>query len=153
MERFYITGLGKQKIIFGYPWLQKHNPIINWKTGEILWENEDANRSSCQEKSVTLATIYEQTVGQENIWINAKTNTAMELAIEENIKKADLPAKELIHRECLYENVGEDKARSRAPRGKDECCWRGSMSHLSQPRSGKDLIFNLHSFFVSTKIR
>jgi hypothetical protein len=28
-ERFYVTGLGKQKIILGFPWLHKYNPIID----------------------------------------------------------------------------------------------------------------------------
>ena len=37
-ERFYVTGLGKQKIILGFPWLQKHNPKIDRKTGKIEWK-------------------------------------------------------------------------------------------------------------------
>jgi hypothetical protein len=28
-KRFYVTGLGKQRIILGFPWLHKYNPIIN----------------------------------------------------------------------------------------------------------------------------
>ena len=32
-----ITGLGKQKIILGFPWLNKHNPEINWRTGAFTW--------------------------------------------------------------------------------------------------------------------
>ena len=28
-ERFYITGLGNQKVILGLPWLRKHNPEIS----------------------------------------------------------------------------------------------------------------------------
>ena len=32
-----ITELGQQKIILGYPWLQKHNPNIDWQTGEFNW--------------------------------------------------------------------------------------------------------------------
>jgi hypothetical protein len=35
-ERFYVTGLGKQKIILGFSWLHKYNPIIDWKKGEIM---------------------------------------------------------------------------------------------------------------------
>jgi hypothetical protein len=27
-KRFYVTGLGKQKIILGFPWLHKYNLII-----------------------------------------------------------------------------------------------------------------------------
>ena len=34
-----VTGLGNQKIILGFPWLNKHNPDINWKTGEFKWRN------------------------------------------------------------------------------------------------------------------
>src|ERR1700734_1349272 len=36
-NRFYFTGLGKQKIILGFTWLQENNPEINWKTGTIKW--------------------------------------------------------------------------------------------------------------------
>jgi hypothetical protein len=37
-ERFYVTGLGKQRIILGFPWLHKYNPIINWKKREITFK-------------------------------------------------------------------------------------------------------------------
>jgi hypothetical protein len=37
-ERFYVTELGKQKIILGLPWLHKYNPIINWKKEEITFK-------------------------------------------------------------------------------------------------------------------
>ena len=33
-KRLYITGLGKQKIILGFPWIQEHNPLIDWKKGQ-----------------------------------------------------------------------------------------------------------------------
>ena len=36
-EKFYVTGLGKQKIILGLPWLREHNPEINWKTSKLKW--------------------------------------------------------------------------------------------------------------------
>ena len=44
--KFYITGLGNQKIILEFPWLKKHDPQINWKTGNITWEidNEFSKR-------------------------------------------------------------------------------------------------------------
>jgi hypothetical protein len=37
-EHFYVTGLGKQRIILGFPWLHKYNLIINWKKGEITFK-------------------------------------------------------------------------------------------------------------------
>jgi len=39
--RLFVTRLGKQKIILGFPWLNEHNPKINWKTGEFLWRNSE----------------------------------------------------------------------------------------------------------------
>ena len=36
--RFYVTGLWKQKVILGFPWLQDENPDVDWKTGEIRWK-------------------------------------------------------------------------------------------------------------------
>jgi len=32
---FSVTGLGKQKLIPGHSWLLKHNPEIDWMTGEV----------------------------------------------------------------------------------------------------------------------
>jgi hypothetical protein len=48
-EQFYVTGLGKQRIILGFPWLHKYNPIIDGKRvklplnpseliGDTLWK-------------------------------------------------------------------------------------------------------------------
>jgi predicted aspartyl protease len=30
---FLVTGLGNESIILGLPWLQKVNPVIDWKKG------------------------------------------------------------------------------------------------------------------------
>jgi hypothetical protein len=37
ITRLMVTGLGKQRIILGFPWLNEHNPIIDWKTGKFTW--------------------------------------------------------------------------------------------------------------------
>jgi hypothetical protein len=37
-EQFYVTELGKQKIILGFLWLHKYNLIIDWKKGEITFK-------------------------------------------------------------------------------------------------------------------
>jgi hypothetical protein len=38
LQRFYITSLGKDRIILGYPFLYDFNPKINWKTGKVSGE-------------------------------------------------------------------------------------------------------------------
>ena len=35
LEQLMVTGLGKEQIILGFPWLTDHNPDINWKTGQF----------------------------------------------------------------------------------------------------------------------
>ena len=38
LQRYYITALGKDCIILGYPFLYDFNPKINWKSGKVLGE-------------------------------------------------------------------------------------------------------------------
>ena len=44
LERFYITGLGNQKIILGLPWLRKHNPEIDCEKGTVTWRNSEQSK-------------------------------------------------------------------------------------------------------------
>ncbi len=53
--RLLVSGLGKQKIILGFPWLNEHNPDIDWKTGRFTWRNNQKPRRAfkikrCHEK-------------------------------------------------------------------------------------------------------
>jgi hypothetical protein len=56
---FYVTALGDQNLILGLPWLEKHNPIIDWteKTLEFRNSQEDKAkafiRSLAQEQEET----------------------------------------------------------------------------------------------------
>jgi hypothetical protein len=58
-EWFYVTALGDQKLIWGLPWLEKHNLIIDWteKTLEFRNSQEDKAkvfiRSLAQEQEET----------------------------------------------------------------------------------------------------
>jgi hypothetical protein len=49
-KHFYVTGLGKQRIILEFPWLHKYNPIIDWKRGEITFEPFRINWRRLMEK-------------------------------------------------------------------------------------------------------
>jgi Retroviral aspartyl protease len=37
-QRFYITNLGQDRVILGYPWLREFNPEIDWKEGTLVGE-------------------------------------------------------------------------------------------------------------------
>jgi hypothetical protein len=36
LQWFYITNLGSDQVILGYPWLRDLNPKIDWEKGHIL---------------------------------------------------------------------------------------------------------------------
>ena len=59
-EWFYVTMIGDQDLILGLPWLEKHNPIINWKekTLEFRSSSEDKAKAFIQ----SLAQEQEETV-------------------------------------------------------------------------------------------
>ncbi|XP_044721949.1 ATP-dependent DNA helicase PIF1 [Hirsutella rhossiliensis] len=39
---FDIMDIGEHDLVLGLPWLQESNPLINWKTGQLRW-NDDAS--------------------------------------------------------------------------------------------------------------
>ena len=56
-EWFYIMTIGDQDLILGLPWLEKHNPIIDWKKKTLEF------RSSPEDKAKVF--IWSLTQGQE----------------------------------------------------------------------------------------
>jgi hypothetical protein len=159
VERFFLTGLGKQKVILGFPWLRKHNPLVDWQTGHITWRNteQDDQKPSMEEeedqeqwKTRTLNPIDEETsdsilisyleeMRDEELWINAKTNVAVELAIKENEreKKPEVTAEELVP-EDLHDflDVFDEKQADRFP---DSRSWdhKIEMKEGFEPKSFK----------------
>jgi Reverse transcriptase (RNA-dependent DNA polymerase) len=115
-----VTGLGKQRIILGFPWLHKYNPImegeitfkpfqIDWrrlmekgkriqqeqqpKIKEVVDNEEPKNRTTLPLKENKLGVYIE--LLETNVWIH-KTNITTELAIEEKSKKTDKMDEQLV---------------------------------------------------------
>jgi hypothetical protein len=162
-ERFFVTGLGRQRIILGFPWLRKHNPEVNWQTGTINWQIDNFERSKAlvkkwriereekgketgkketdKEKHISVSIIEEvdeedwknstlNPLGEDDesilvnildmddreIWINAKTNLAMDMAIEANLKKEELTAEQIVPPEYHeYLDVFDEDRANRFP--------------------------------------
>ena len=36
LQRFYLTALGRDRMILGYPFLREFNPQIDWKAGKLI---------------------------------------------------------------------------------------------------------------------
>ena len=43
LERLLVTGIGTHDIIFGLPWFQKYQPIVNWTSGKITIDKDPVN--------------------------------------------------------------------------------------------------------------
>ena len=50
---FAVTSLGKQKLILGFSWLQRHNPEINWETREVKMSRCPSVCTTCRDESRT----------------------------------------------------------------------------------------------------
>lgn len=51
-DKLLVTGLGKEQIILGFPWLNKQNPDIIWKTGVLSWREPVERRFFFNNKSL-----------------------------------------------------------------------------------------------------
>ena len=162
VERFFLTGLGKQKIILGFPWLREHNPLIDWQTGRITWQNmeqdtrnplnpsmeEEEDQELWKTRTLNptdndLLISYLEEIKDDELWINAKTNIAVELAIKENERegKKEITAEELVP-EDLHDflDVFNEKQADRFP---DSRPWdhKIEMKEGFEPKSFK--VYNL----------
>jgi hypothetical protein len=118
-ERFLVTGLGRQKIILGFPWLTKMNPIIDWKKGTLEWrkpklgkalpkkarqsrtpeiideedEEEHLNLTRNPLEDNDLSVLISTITGDRNdsAWINSKSTVATRIQADINSKKEVLP--------------------------------------------------------------
>ena len=50
---FYITTIGDQDLILGLPWLEKHNPIINWKEKTLEFQSSSEDKAKVFIQSLT----------------------------------------------------------------------------------------------------
>ena len=109
--RLMVTRLGKQKIILGFPWFKETNPEINWEKGILNWKKENRTPTTSTEvldeeeylnRTQNILDEDEESVISfingngdfKSVWINAKTNLAMDMAIENNLKKQEKSVEE-----------------------------------------------------------
>lgn len=116
--RLNVTGLGNQKVILGYPWLKESNPVIDWKQGEVRW-NEETIASLIPENeedlSLLLAYVQDNEENPEEIFINAKTSASQKLSWKHDTKNKK-PLEEMIPKEYHeYLDLFSKEASDRLP--------------------------------------
>ena len=55
-----VTNLGKNSLILGYMWLQKHNPSIDWQTGVIKFTRCPRSCLMLHNRAKRLATLNDE---------------------------------------------------------------------------------------------
>jgi len=139
--RILVTGLGKQKIILGFPWLQKHNPDIDWKEGTFKWrkakntpkpsmkgiKDQDAHLNSTQhplsdeEKELLIRFTERMEEEDGNIEINAKVTASQQLHFTHDEKKKEISLEERIPKEYhKFLDVFDEKKADQFP---EERVW------------------------------
>ena|ERR1700733_2571011 len=48
LTRAHVVGLGRESLILGLPWLQRYNPMIDWKTGSFHFRNKFQKTAICE---------------------------------------------------------------------------------------------------------
>ena len=86
---------------------------------EEEWKNRTINRIELEETCLLLAILIEQL--ETDIWINAKTNLAMDMAIKANLKKKEVPITELVPSE--YHEFLDVFDEAKANRFPESCKW------------------------------
>ena len=114
--KLLVTGLGCQKIILGFPWFEEQNPEINWETGTLNWRKEirtpatsievldkdkylDRTQNTLDEDEESIISLINVNSKIEPVWINVKTNLAMDMAIKNNLKKQECTVEEMVPKE------------------------------------------------------
>jgi hypothetical protein len=121
LQQFYITNLGSDRAILGYPWLRDFNPRINWKEGCVLGSKVTIETGLFQTakkwRTIRIIEAAQQHLewedGDEVIAsINLPTHVAQQWAIKANKGKQDLELPSEYHRHC---EIFSEEGASRFP--------------------------------------
>ena len=120
LQKFFITSLGGDHTILGYPWLRTFTPFINWKDGRVLGPKiiiETALYKWAKEKEIHCIVAA---VRADNAWEEGNeiichlaplpTHTAQEWAIAANKAKQttnELPQQYSHHAQLFSEDVAQ----------------------------------------------
>ena len=95
--RFYVSGLGKQDLILGYPWLKMSSPTIDWSIPSVSWPSLSVNSNEV-EISPEIDEVEDFVEEELSVEINSKNSTSQILAwkSEEDVEKKKLPKEQLV---------------------------------------------------------
>jgi hypothetical protein len=115
---FLVAGLGKEKVILGFRWLQTESPIIDWEQGTLQWKDntppKDKEEGDEEEEKKRIA--EEMKDASKPVWIRAKTTASQQIAQKKEEKKKTIPLRQQIPKDYHdYLDRFDEKTASRFP--------------------------------------
>jgi hypothetical protein len=126
LQRFYITSLGKDRIILGYPFLYDFNPKINWKTGRVSGESVQLQSSRYMHVAKSIFFMQREAIKQlgtpkedEAIYVQ-RTNIAQEWAQKADKDKIHLTIDTIPKEYRRHQKVFSEEEARRFPPARSE---------------------------------
>jgi hypothetical protein len=133
-----VTGLGRKKVILGYPWLVDLNPDIDWRKGILRWRHDRPGSSRNARLTANIyATLFDKETlvedvedqdlvisyikgeankGVEEVWAKTRMTKSIQLAQKKERKKPKKPPEELVPKEFHeYLSVFSEEEAGRFP--------------------------------------
>uniref|UniRef100_A0A0W0GCX0 Putative reverse transcriptase-rnase h-integrase n=1 Tax=Moniliophthora roreri TaxID=221103 RepID=A0A0W0GCX0_MONRR len=110
-DTFLLSGLGKEDVILGLPWLQKYNPDVNWKSGEVLFRPKQYIRIPRQENIFDTETP-EQIINRIDIRAKMSASQLMAHQVEQKEQTFETLVPDYLHE---FKAQFEDKEAERFP--------------------------------------
>lgn len=94
---FFLTHCPSVPIVLGYPWLQKHNPSINWNSGEVThWGS--ACQDHCCSRPIRVCSVTPQDIPASSIGQLVPLSTPSKPWTHISLEKASLSEKNFFDR-------------------------------------------------------
>jgi hypothetical protein len=126
LQRFYITSLGKDRIILGYPFLYDFNPKINWKTGKVSGDSVQLQSSRYMHVAKNIFFMQREAIKQlgkpkedEAIYVR-RTNIAQEWAQKADKDKIHLTIDTIPKEYRRHQKVFSEEEAQRFPPARSE---------------------------------
>ncbi|ESK87187.1 hypothetical protein Moror_5858 [Moniliophthora roreri MCA 2997] len=110
-DTFLLSGLGKEDVILGLPWLQKYNLDVNWKSGEVLFRPKQYIRIPRRENIFNTETP-EQIINRIDIRAKMSASQLMAHQVEQKEQTFETLVPDYLHG---FKAQFEDKEAERFP--------------------------------------
>ncbi|KAI5448775.1 hypothetical protein NCC49_006605 [Naganishia albida] len=64
---FLATAIGKHQVILGLPWLERHNPVVNWVRRQVTWPQSDPESATTAEDTLECDSVEIHSISMDEL--------------------------------------------------------------------------------------